>query len=237
MKKCPECGNPSYDGAPVCGNCGYNFPKQKVVSPIKEDIFQQEPKEDKTSDNEDILSIIKEKKLIIGLILFITVLVICGIVLTGSQNNNGNSNSNPLIQSGDLLEYSAGDFTFKYPSDWKSVNRTDEEHPEAIFFQNKNKTIIEYYTVASDYGSIKDITQNTISYAQENGDYIDLVETITLDGRNSSNIILERADGDYTRFVSMFSDGQLHVFKITGSSQNSVSSQDIEDAINSADIA
>ena len=29
-EKCPECGNPSYDGAPVCGNCGYKFPKPKV---------------------------------------------------------------------------------------------------------------------------------------------------------------------------------------------------------------
>ena len=50
MKKCPECGNPSYDGAPVCGNCGYNFPKPKSSVPRNEDIFQQEPKEEKTSN-------------------------------------------------------------------------------------------------------------------------------------------------------------------------------------------
>lgn len=59
MKKCPECGNPSYDGAPVCGNCGYNFPKPKVVAPKSEDIFQQEPKKKKASDDEDTVSIIK----------------------------------------------------------------------------------------------------------------------------------------------------------------------------------
>ncbi|WP_305515600.1 zinc ribbon domain-containing protein [Methanobrevibacter sp. V14] len=47
MKKCPECGNPSYDGAPICGNCGYNFPKPKVVAPKSEDIFQKEPKVEK----------------------------------------------------------------------------------------------------------------------------------------------------------------------------------------------
>ena len=66
---------------------------------------------------------------------------------------------------------------------------------------------------------------------------MELVETITLDGRNSSNIILENTDGDYTRYVSMLSDGQTHVFKITGSSVNSVTSEDVESAISSADIA
>ena len=66
MKKCPECGNPSYDGAPVCGNCGYTFPKPKVTPPKKEDIFQEKPRlEKKTDDNKGILTIIKEKKLIL----------------------------------------------------------------------------------------------------------------------------------------------------------------------------
>ena len=68
MKKCPECGNPSYDGAPVCGNCGYKFPKQKVVAPKSEDIFQQEPKVKKDANDEDTISIIKNNKLIIGAI-------------------------------------------------------------------------------------------------------------------------------------------------------------------------
>ena len=81
------------------------------------------------------------------------------------------------------------------------------------------------------------MAQGIISYAQGNGDYVELVETITLDGRNSSNIILENVDGDYTRYVSMLSDGQTHVFKITGDSLNSVNSEDINGAINSADIA
>jgi uncharacterized Zn finger protein (UPF0148 family) len=77
VKKCPECGNPSYDGAPVCGNCGYKFPKAKVVAPKSEDIFQKEPKEKKDSNNEDTVSIIKSKKLIIGAILLITIIAIC----------------------------------------------------------------------------------------------------------------------------------------------------------------
>ena len=66
---------------------------------------------------------------------------------------------------------------------------------------------------------------------------MELVETIKLDGRNSSNIILENADGNYTRFVSLFSDGKLYVFKITGESMNAVTSDDITTMINTADIA
>ena len=65
MKKCPECGNPSYDGAPVCGNCGYKFPKSKSIVPKGEDIFKKEPKKEpkkeKPSDEESILEIVKEK--------------------------------------------------------------------------------------------------------------------------------------------------------------------------------
>ena len=66
---------------------------------------------------------------------------------------------------------------------------------------------------------------------------MELVETITLDGRNSSNVIIENSDGNYTRFVSMFSDKQVYTFKITGDSINSVTSPDVTDMINSADIA
>ena len=60
MKKCPECGNPSYDGAPVCGNCGFVFPKQKVAAPKKESIFEKEPqKEKKPSSDESTINIIE----------------------------------------------------------------------------------------------------------------------------------------------------------------------------------
>ena len=239
MKKCPECGNPSYDGAPVCGNCGYKFPKAKIVAPKREDIFQQEPKVKKTSNNKDTLSIIKENKLVIGAILIITLIVICGIVFMGSNKNSTSTNSsNPIIPSSDdLLKYSADGFTFKYPSSWKSINRSDADHPGAVFFQNKDKVIIEYYNISNDAKSLKDITQDRISNAQHNGDYVELVETITLDGRNSSNMLLENSDGDYTRYVSMFSDGKLYVFKISGNSENSLTSEDIENTIKTADIA
>ena len=241
MKKCPECGNPSYDGAPVCGNCGYKFPKPKVAAPKREDIFKQEPKkpevEKKPSDDEDTISIIKDNRVVIGAILILTIIVICGIFLMGS-NNQTNNNSNPVIQTGgDLLEYSANDFAFKYPSTWKEINESDVEHPGAIFFQNENNVTIEYYNISNDAKSLKDITQDRINYAQNQGAYVELVETVTLDGRNSSNIILENADGDYTRYVSMFSDGELYVFKITGDSENSITSEDIENTISSADIA
>ena len=231
MKKCPDCGNPSYDGAPVCGNCGFKFPKQKVAAPKGEDIFQRERKEKKTSNEDSVMNILKQKKLIIGIILLITLIVICGIVLTGSNNK-----SSP-IQTADVGEFSAGDFSFKYPKGWSEIKQIDESHPGAKFFKNNENTTIEYYNVSTEHTSLKEVTQERISYAQETGSFIELVETITLDGRNASNIILENADGDYTRFVSMFSDGELYVFKISGDSINSITSNEINEMINSADIA
>ena len=236
MKKCPECGNPSYDGAPVCGNCGYKFPKPKVAAPKREDIFQKEPKAKKSSDDEDVLSIIKENKLLIGAILLITLIVISGIFLMGNNSKSSTESTAPIIQTNDLVEYNGGDFTFKYPSTWQQVNGSDDDHENAIFFLNEENVTIEFYNITSDADSLKDITQQRISYAQEKGDSVELVETITLDGRNSSNILLENADGDYTRYVSMFSDGKLYVFKVMGSSQNSVTSEAIDNVINTADI-
>ena len=81
MKKCPECGNPSYDGAPACGNCGYKFPKMKPSAPKKE-IFDKAPEKKKKqfSDEESTIEIIKENKILIGAIILITIIVICGIV-------------------------------------------------------------------------------------------------------------------------------------------------------------
>ena len=236
MKKCPECGNPSYDGAPICGNCGYKFPKPKVVAAKREDIFQKEPKDKKSSDD-SIINILKENKLLIGAILLITLLVIGGIFLMGNNNSkNGADSTTPVIQTNDLVEYDGGDFTFKYPSTWQQVNGTDSDHENAVFFINEENVTIEFYNITSDANSLKEITQERISYAQEKGDSVELVETITLDGRNSSNILFENADGDYTRYVSMFSDGKLYVFKVMGSSQNSVTSESIDSVINTADI-
>ena len=232
MKKCPECGNPSYDGAPVCGNCGYQFPKPKVVISKGSDIFQDGKKEKKASNDESILDILKRKKLIIGTILLLTLLVICGIVLTGSHNN-----SSPIQNAIDSAEYSDGAFSFKYPTSWEEVNLTDVDHDGAKFFKDGSNTTIEYYNVSNDADSLKEINQNRISHAQDSGSYVELVETITLDGRNASNIILEDANGDYTRYVSMFSNGELYVFKINGDSINSITSGEIESMINSADIA
>ncbi|MER2013038.1 MAG: PsbP-related protein [Methanobrevibacter sp.] len=220
MKKCPECGNPSYDGAPVCGNCGFVFPKQKVAAPKKESIFEKEPqKEKKPSSDESTINIIKDNKLVIGAILLITIIVIFGIVLTGS-NNKGSS----AIQSTDVVEFNEGGFSFKYPTNWQIVNGSDENHENAKFFENGNKTLIEYYNTTMDSSSLKDITQERISYAQNSGSYVELVETITVDGKNASNVILENADGNYTRFVSLFNNGNLYVFKIIGNSINAVTS-------------
>ena len=233
MKKCPECGNPSYDGAPVCGNCGFVFPKQKVAAPKKESIFEKEPqKEKKPSSDESTINIIKDNKLVIGAILLITIIVIFGIVLTGS-NNKGSS----AIQSTDVVEFNEGGFSFKYPTNWQIVNGSDENHENAKFFENGNKTLIEYYNTTMDSSSLKDITQERISYAQNSGSYVELVETITVDGKNASNVILENADGNYTRFVSLFNNGNLYVFKIIGNSINAVTSSDINSVINSTKIA
>ena len=241
MKKCPECGNPSYDGAPVCGNCGYKFPKPKA-NVKRESIFEGQPRVEKKakkekqkvkkpSDEQSVLEIIKEKKLIIGIILLITLIVICGIFITGSHKN-----STTNIVSGDLVDYDAGDFSFKYPKNWEKMNLTDSEHETAIFFKNDNNTIIEHYNISSSATSLKEINQQRISHAIDNGDAVELLETVTLDGRNGSNMILENADGNYTRYVSMFTDGKLYVFKITGDSINSITSDGINKMINSADI-
>ena len=234
MKKCPECGNPSYDGAPVCGNCGYKFPKQKVTVQKEESIFEKPPELSKkpSTSNESTINILKEKKLVIGAILLITWIVICGIVLTGPNNNNKST-----ATGGELVKVSEGAFAFKHPKSWEEINGSDSEHRNAKFFKNGDNTIIEYYNSTVESTSLKKITQDRINYAQNNNSFVELVETITLDGRNASNIILENADGNYTRYVSLFSDNNLYVFKISGSSINSVTSPDITEMINSADIA
>jgi hypothetical protein len=252
VKKCPECGNPSYDGAPVCGNCGYNFPKPKVKARKKSSIFESEQRsaprsesiisgdskvdtsknkktEKKPSNEQSTLDIIKEKKLIIGIILLITLIVICGIVLTGSNNNSTQN-------SGDLLEYSASDFAFKYPESWKKVNLSDDEHEGAIFFEDDNNTVIEYYNITSDASSLQEVNQERISNAINGGDMVELLDKITINGNDASNFIVENSGGNYTRYVSMLSDGKLHVFKVTGEPVDSIKSNGIETVINSAKI-
>ena len=242
MKKCPECGNPSYDGAPVCGNCGYKFPKPKVAAK-RESIFEGQPRVEKKTKKEkpevkkpsnepSVLDIIKEKKLIIGIILLITLIVICGIFITGSNKNNTVNSV-----SGDLAEYNGGDFSFKYPGNWEKVNLTDSDHETAIFFKG-NDTIIEHYNISSSATSLKEINQQRISSALYDGDTVELLETVTLDdGKNISNVILENANGNYTRYVSMLNDGKLFVFKITGDSINSTTTDNINSVLNSAKIS
>ncbi|MDO5848960.1 MAG: zinc ribbon domain-containing protein [Methanobrevibacter sp.] len=262
MKKCPECGNPSYDGAPKCGNCGYKFPMKTRKAPKKEtDIFADSKKAEtkkvkkpkvekpkkatsvkkpekpkslkpKNTKDESTIEIIKQNKFVIGIIVAVTIIAICGIVLSGS-----NSHDSTPAKTADTMNFSEYGFSFSFPKTWNQTKLTDESHETAIFFDAGNNTIVEFYNVTSDYKSLKQINQERITKAQNEGDYIDTVETLTLDGRNSSNIIIENADGDYTRYVSLFTDGELYVFKITGESLNNVNSTAINDMVSTAHIS
>lgn len=249
MKKCPECGNPSYDGAPVCGNCGYKFPVRKVQSQKKQpEIFtsskkqksrSHKPKKPKTlkketskPQEESTIEIIKANKIVIGIIVAVTIIAICGIVLSGSHTQNTTTGTT----TADTANYSEYGFSFAYPSDWSQTNLTDNSHKDAIFFDAGNNTVVEFYNVTSDYTSLKEINQERITKAQSEGDYVNTVETLTIDERNASNIVLENSDGDYTRYISIFSDGELYVYKITGSSLNNVNSTAINDMISTSHI-
>lgn len=246
MKKCPECGNPSYDGAPVCGNCGYKFPVRKRVAPKKEaKIFDKtqaakqrnkKPKQPKslkkqTAESESTIQIIKDNKILIGIIVAVTVIAICGIVLSGSSHNNSTSGTGT-----DTLQFSEFGVSFSIPENWKQISLDDSDHPTAIFFDSGNDTVVEFYNITSGYSSLKDINQDRLTKAQNEGDYANTIETLTIDERNASNIILENANGDYTRYVSIFSDGILYVFKVTGSSINEVNSDSVNAMISSTHI-
>ena len=115
MKKCPECGNPSYDGAPVCGNCGYKFPKPKVKAPMQEDIFEDKPIIKKNENEQSTIEIIKDNKIVIGTIILITLIVIGIIIATGPSHNNS-------TKADGLKKYSDANISFSYPSIWKDAN-------------------------------------------------------------------------------------------------------------------
>ena len=228
MKKCPECGNPSYDGAPVCGNCGYKFPKPKVKAPVQEDIFEDRPIINKSENEESTLEIIKKNKVLIGAILLITIIVIGIIIVTGPSNHTATDGSN---------KYSDGKMSFSYPSNWKEVNGSDLIHTGAVFFEGNNGTTIEYYNVTSDYSSIYGINSLRISSAQDENDYINTIQPIQIDGKNVSNVIVETSNGTFTRYVSILSNDTLYVFKINGKTIDDTRSSEIESVLNSVHIA
>ena len=229
MKKCPECGNPSYDGAPVCGNCGYKFPKPKVKALKEENIFKKNNKTPKNSNEESTLEIIKENKIIIGTIILITLIVIGIIIVTHSTTNTSSSIDG-------LKKYSEDNFSFTYPSSWSEVNKTDDLHASAIFFKDNNDVEIEYYNVTIGYSSINEVNNERVNNALSNGDYINTVQQIQKKKKNVSNVIVENYDGGYTRFVSLLNNGNLYVFKITGNSTEAITSEGIESALQSAAI-
>jgi len=229
VKKCPECGNPSYDGAPVCGNCGYKFPKPKVKAIKEEDIFEDRPIINKNGNEPSTLQIIKDNKLVIGAILIITIIVIGIIIATGPTTD-----SSTKIDGAN--KYSDAKFSFTYPQGWSETNGSDESHAGAIFFNGSNGTLIEYYNVSSEFSSIYEINSQRISSAQGNGDYINTIQTIQIDGKNTSDVILENYDGSFTRYVSLLSDGKLYVLKINGNTLNSITSNETESVLQSIHI-
>jgi hypothetical protein len=229
VKKCPECGNPSYDGAPVCGNCGYKFPKPKVKARKEEDIFEDRPIVNKSGNEPSTLDIIKENKLVIGAILLITIVVIGIIIATGPTTDS-------TTKIDGLNKFSDAKISFSYPSNWNEINGTDELHEGAIFFEGSNGTTVEYYNVTSEFSSIYEINSQRISAAQESGDKINTVLLGEVNGTTTSNIILENYDGNFTRYVSFLTDSDLYVFKINGKTLNDVSSNEIETVLSSVHI-
>ncbi len=224
MKKCPECGNPSYDGAPVCGNCGYKFPKPKVKAPVQEDIFEDRPIINKSENGESTLQIIKDNKIVIGAILLITLIVIGIIIVTGPSNDTTTAVNG-------TNKFADANFTFSYPSSWKEVNGSDELHSGAIFFEGSNGTRIEYYNVTSDLSSISELNTERATAAQGKNAKINTIQSIEINGHNASDAILENSDGSFTRYVSLLQKGKLFVFKIDGKTANDVTSGEIESVL------
>ena len=231
MKKCPECGNPSYDGAPVCGNCGYKFPKPKVKAHKEEDIFQNKPISDKITGEDSTIEILKENKLIIGAIILITLIIIGIIIATGPSTT---TTTTPVDGSN---KFADAKFSFTYPASWSESSGYDEIHEGAVFFEGSNGTVIEYYNVTSEFSSISQVNNQRISSAFENGDSINTIQPIQIDGYNASDMIIANYDGSYTRYISILADGTLYVLKINGNSLDAITSDEIESVIQSADIA
>ena len=229
MKKCPECGNPSYDGAPVCGNCGYKFPKPKVKVSKDDTIFEDKPIINKSGNEQSTIEIIKENKLVIGAILLITLIVIGIIVATGPSNTTPTE-----IDSSN--KYSDGIISFVYPSSWNETAGFDELHEGAVFFEDSNGTVIEYYNVTSGFSSINEVNNERISSALESGDNIYAIQPIQIDGKNASDIIFENTDGTYSRYVSIISDGSLFVFKVKANSTNGITTDEINSVLQSVKI-
>ena len=229
MKKCPECGNPSYDGAPVCGNCGYKFPKPKVKAPMQEDIFEDRPIIKKNENEQSTIEIIKDNKIVIGTIILITLIVIGIIIATGPSHNNSTN-------ADGLKKYSDANISFSYPSIWKDANGNDELHPNAVFFEGSNGTGIEYYTVTGGFSSIYDINAQRISSTQDGSAHINTIQPLKIDGKDTSNVIIESSNGTFTRYVSIPNNGNLYVFKVNGKSLNDTTSSEIESVLQSVHI-
>ena len=116
------------------------------------------------------------------------------------------------------------------------VNGIDELHRGAVFFEGSNGTVIEYYNVTSEFSSIYQINNERISAAQASNGFINTIQPIQLDGKNVSNVIIADNGGNFTRYVSLLSNGNLYVFKITGNSINTTTSSEIESVLNSVHI-
>jgi hypothetical protein len=219
LKKCPKCGNPSYDGALVCGNCGHKFPKSKPVVEKKEQ-----------DEEEDIVTILKKNKLIIGAILIITIIAISAIVLYGTGNNDNNTQGN------EMQSFSEGGISFTYPSNWELTNLTDKDHEGAYIFKNNENTTLEYYNSSSGSSSLKDLTEQRIGNAQYYGSSIEMIAPTNIYGNNGTDIIMENADGSYTRYVSLLKGELFYIFKIDGNNSDAVNNTQINDILNSVKI-
>ena len=229
MKKCPECGNPSYDGAPVCGNCGYKFPKPKAMIQKEENIFKESPKQVKKGNEPSTTDILKENKLAIGAIFIITLIVIGIIIATGPSGDN------VTTQIDGANKYSDAGISFTYPSTWSETSGYDESHEGAVYF-NASDAAVEYYNVTSDISSIYELNNQRVSYALESGFNIDTVQTLDSNGTYTSDIILEDGNSGFTRYVTILSGDKLYVFKIDANSLNNVKSSEIESVLQSVHI-
>ena len=57
-----------------------------------------------------------------------------------------------------------------------------------------------------------------------------------LDGKNASDIIVENANGNFTRYISVLNNGNLYVFKIDGKTMNDITSSEIDSVLKTAHI-
>ncbi len=173
-------------------------------------VFKDHDEDEKTEYGFSFLNKISRRTIGIFVIIIIALAII--VAAGGLLESNSHHQNAPTLGPGN---YTSAEVVFSFPTNWSHYNSTNGESNQGeISFRTDDGTVIGFSCVNNSRITLKDITNSINQTAHSLKGKIISVESITINGENATDIVINTTGHGYSRYICVIHDNTYYTWVI-----------------------